>query len=270
MARWSKDKIKEMVKADYTMLYRPMPAEIKAVYPLLSMNTSNDVGGLHIATKHEGKMDGMSSISTSCKCNGVCPPRIEAALKGYGSKGELSKAIKADPLSTDFSICGFCFADALQNFKTSIAKCGERNFQILNNGIIHPDWLPILNTVYFRGESFGDFASKNAVVNFCNLCKKNPHTTIAVWTKNPGFFYMAFKEVPKPDNMIVVLSSQYINKKTEIPARFRWFVDKVFTVYTKQFSKKYDVNINCGSRSCLGCLNCYRKDGTDEISELLK
>lgn len=266
----TKEMIKDMLKNDYTMLYRPMPKEIKDKYPVWTMALSNELGGLHFTVNHSGKMTGMSSLSTTCKCGKICPNRIKRAVKGYGSKDGLKKAIKANPLSKDFMICGFCFSDSQQDRYKDMVPCLTRNFEILNNGIVHSDWLPILNLAFFRGESFGDFASKNAVINFVNLAKKNRNTMVTVWTKNPAFFYQAFKEVKKPENMIIILSSVYINRTADIPERFRWFIDKVFTVYTKQCAKAESVNINCGARSCLTCLNCYRKDGPDTISELLK
>jgi len=269
MTRLTKKALSEMLKNDYTMLYRPMPEEVKAMFPVWTANDSNNYKGLHFTVNHTGKMSGLASLSTTCKC-GICPTRIEKALAGYGSKAELKKAVKATPLSKDFMICGFCFSDSQQNYQKDMTPTLVRNYEILNNGLVHSDWFPVLNSRFFRGESFGDFASVNAVLNFVTFAKKNPETTFTVWTKNPAFFYLAFKQVEKPENMIIVLSSVYVNKVAEVPERFRKFVDKVFTVHTKQSAKAENVTINCGARSCLSCLNCYRKDGPKEVHELLK
>lgn len=282
--RLTKEMVKAVLKADYTLLYRPMEPEIKALFPVFTMSDSNEVFGLHFTLNHTGKMSGMNGLSTTCKL-GICPDRVQAAFRlvrpdfdietaGKEEVADARKAlngyIKKNPLATDASICGFCFSDKMQDYRKEMVPVLARNFEILNNGVINSDWLPVLNSLYFRGESFGDFASVNSVINFCNLCRKNPQTTVTVWTKNPAFFYLAFKRMPKPENMIIVLSSEKINQKRTIDSRFSWFIDKTFTVYTKKFSSEYNVNVNCGARSCLGCLNCYKKDGVTEISELLK
>jgi len=284
--RLTKKALAEMLKNDYTMLYRPMPDEVKAMFPVFTVDDSNDINGLHFTVNHTGKMKALQSLSTTCKAeNSVCRSRVENAFRLVrsdfnietankeevkGARKALSDYIKRNPLATDASICGFCFSDKQQDYQTSMVPTLARNFEILNSGLIHPDWLPVLNVRNFRGESFGDFASTNSVLNFVAVANKNPETTFAVWTKNPAFFYLAFKKVEKPENMIIILSSEKINQEREVDSRFSWFIDKVFTVYTKQSAKAENVTINCGARSCLSCLNCYRKDGPTEIHELLK
>ena len=49
-----------------------------------------------------------------------------------------------------------------------------------------------------------------------------------------------------------------------------WFVDHVFTVYTKEYIKENNIDVNCGSKNCLGCQLCYNKDTEFHIREQLK
>ena len=48
------------------------------------------------------------------------------------------------------------------------------------------------------------------------------------------------------------------------------FIDKIFTVYDKNYINARDVNINCGAKSCLTCHKCYVRSKTKYINEKLK
>ena len=287
--RISKKTIIEAIKEDYTIFYRPMPEEWKVKFPVITVDVLKELG-LHFTTDHNGKMQGMYSFSTTCKCNALCKKRIETALKKananftWDSPKEVKKAVKAmlksmlaeNPLRQDISICGFCFSDAQQDYMTSMKTPLSRNFEIINNGIIHEDWIPTLNNLYFRFESFGDFASINAVINCYNFCRKNPFVKFAAWTKNPIFFRRvnAIYGSCKPENLTLILSSQFINKKAIVKDSEKFVLfDRVFTVYTPEYATANGIFINCGARACLACLRCYtKKNGVVqfEISELLK
>lgn len=266
-----------MVKADYTMMYKPMPADFKALFPVITLEIAENFG-LHFTTKHTGKMSGMVSLSTTCKCGDICPARIKAAFDEIGlaaaedPRAALREYIRENPLATNVSICGFCFSDSQQDYQKSMTIPLQRNFEILNGGIIHRDWIPVINSLYFRGESFGDFASVNAVVNFWNIAKANKDVHFTAWTKNATFFKQAIDAGhKKPRNFRLVYSSRYVNVQAEIPAGMESFIDAVFTVYTKEYAEKYGIVINCGARSCLNCLRCYKGfKGVKVINEELK
>lgn len=274
--RLTKEAAYNMVRDDYTMLYRPMPKEFKELFPVVTIEILSKMG-FHFTEKHNGKMSGMQSLSTTCKCNPICKARIKAALAVASTdnddlKKALRKAIESNPLSTEFSICGFCFSDSQQDYMTSMVEPLSRNYEILNNGIIHKDWLPVINALYFRGESFGDFASVSAVVNFYNLAKANKTVHITAWTKNINFFIKAMEDgYKKPSNFKLILSSRFINKPATIPEKAESLVNAIFTVYTKQYAEKYNITINCGARACLSCLRCYTlKNKLVYVNELLK
>lgn len=285
MKKLTKKDVFNMVQDDYMILYRPMPDEIKSLFPVITVKDCKGFG-LHLTVDHTGKMSGMVSLSTTCKCNEYCIRRIRLAVEaivGYelADSGEtirtaIRKYISENPMSQDVSICAFCFSDAKQNYMTSMTAPLSRNHEILNNGIIHPDWLPTLNVLFFRGESFGDFASVNAVINFYNLAAKNPAVHVTPWTKNLAFFGIARDKygAVKPDNLTLVYSSQYINKRATVSKKHADLVDVVFTVYTPEYADAHNIAINCGARSCLACLRCYLIDKQNgkpvEVAELLK
>lgn len=287
MKKLTKKAVKEMYANDYTLLYKPMPEAVKKLFPVVTVAIASEYFGIHFTEKHTGKMLGFESWSTTCKASDLCISKIDAGLrkatpdfKGvkYSSSEEIKAAkkalrdyIKANPEDTTVCICGFCFSDSQQDYQSSMTPTLARNFEILNNGIIHSDYLPVLNDLYFRGESFGDFASVNAVRNFINLARKNPLTRFAIWSKNLLYFTLAFREMEKPENVNIVKSSAYVNRPVKLTAAEKEYVDVVFTVYSKEYAKHHGIAINCGALACLTCLKCYKKhDGVIYINEALK
>ena len=273
----TKKYVYEALKNDYTLFYKAMPKEWKELFPVLTVDTLDECG-FHFTTQHNGKMKGMESLSTTCKCNDICKARIAAAFKTAGidtadPKKALREYVKRNPLATNISICGFCFSDSQQDYMTSMTTPSSRNHQILNNGIIHKDWIPTINALYFRGESFGDFASVNAVINFYNLARKNKGVNVTAWTKNINFFVKAREAGhKKPKNFKLVFSSRFINNPAVVPENATDLIDAVFTVYTEEYAKLQNVEINCGARACLSCLRCYTGfgKGVKHVNELLK
>jgi len=202
-----------------------------------------------ICWNHGGKMEGMVSLSTSPLKNEFCMNRCK----------------NAD------TICAHCFSMNLQSMRKELKEKLIRNTDLLCGSIIPVQDMPLLNVRYFRLESFGDLQNTIQVQNYVNLCKRNPHTTFALWTKNPFIIRNAMRDgLKKPSNLIVIYSSPMTNKQVDIDrmkAAFP-FIDKVFTVYDKEHSA--NVEINCGARHCMSCLKCYKKRTTSVINEQLK
>lgn len=214
---------------------------------VMTVGNFQKVTGIHITQKHNGKMDGMMSLSTSCLCNPQC------------------KRYSEDP----DKICSHCYARTQMSYMTSMQGCFERNSKLLTERILTREEMPVLNAVYFRFESFGDLINEVQCINYFNICKANPSTKFALWTKNPHIVSMVInKGIKKPRNLQIVLSSHYMNKASD-PRAFD-FVDKVFTVYDKEYIKEHEVEINCGARNCLSCKKCYTKNKTMFINEKLK
>lgn len=216
---------------------------------IVTVESFSRTTGIHITTKHTGKMEGMQSLSTSCLCNPACAARMK------------------DPSS----ICSHCFAAAMHKRYSALADRMEDNSRILSSRLFSADELPMINAAFFRFESFGDLINVTHARNYLRICKRNPWTRFALWTKNPAFLAAAIREEGKPDNLNVILSSPYINTPCDAS---RWpFVDKTFTVYDKPGQAALEASggcINCGSSKCLDCMLCYTKNDVRAINESLK
>lgn len=211
-----------------------------------TLRNSKRISGLHFTTNHSGKMEGMVSISTSVTTNDRC--QKNAKIKG--------------------SICEKCFAAKQMRVFTSMEKPMVENQRILTSEILPLEKLPIINNIYFRFEAFGDLNNDIQVINYFNMCYKNPRVKFALWTKNPDFIDKAIRRgYQKPENLNIVLSSLFINKERKNPFSF---VDKIFTVYDKNYIEGNNIDINCGSRNCFTCGLCYEKNGVKIINEKLK
>lgn len=212
----------------------------------ITLHNSRKHNGLHFTTKHSGKMSGMVSISTSVTTNERC--KKNASIKG--------------------SICEKCFASKQMKVFPTMEKPMVENQRILTSSVIPMELLPTINNLYFRFEAFGDLNNDIQVMNYFNLCYKNPKVKFALWTKNPDYIESAIKQgYKKPENLNIVLSSLFINQERKSKYDF---VDKIFTVYDPQYIEENNVSINCGSRNCFECGLCYEKNNVTIINEKLK
>lgn len=201
---------------------------------------------IHISDSMSGKMSGIPSISTSCLCNPICLKRMQDGN----------------------SICSHCFAYATLNRYKAASQAMESNYHLLTESVLPPELLPIFaNVAIVRIESFGDVANKTQAVNYLNIIKANPNVIFAWWSKNMVIIKSAIDEVGKPENLILVESSEKLNK---VKVASNGYVDKVFTVYDEKTITNKGINVNCGARCCATCRRCYNKDTETTISEKLK
>ena len=216
---------------------------------VVSIKDCEKITGLHFTLNHQGKMKGMQSLSTSCTCNIYCKNRSK---------------------NTD-TVCSHCYAQRQMKIYKNLEKCLIKNTKILAEQVIPKENLPIINALYFRFEAFGDLNNTTQVINYFNLCKKNPDVKFALWTKNLWLIESVINEGnKKPKNLQIIYSIPFLNGRNK--KIFEWypFVDKVFTVFDKDFIKENDVEINCGAKSCLSCGKCYKKNKEKFINERLK
>lgn len=214
---------------------------------MLLVTTKRQPSGLHFTTNHTGKMQGIFSLSTSCKHNAQCMKNAQIAG----------------------SICSHCFAVAqMKRYGANFERPFVANLEILTSRILSPEEIPYTNCELFRFEAFGDLANITQAVNYIHIAKLNPQTKFALWTKNPRILRDAIKIAGKPDNLSLVLSSLFINKPASAKG-YESIFDKIFTVYDKTGQK--EVNINCGARDCFKCRKCYtRTENLEYIAEALK
>lgn len=204
--------------------------------------------GVHICTNHTGKMTGFASLSTSPIVNTFCQNRSKC-------KG---------------SICAMCYSMKMQKMYSELDKVLIKNHRVLTSQIIPVEKMPIMNYLMFRLEAFGDVQNETQIINYFNLCKRNPRVQFTIWTKNTAIFKRVFENGNrKPKNLIIIVSSPMMN--TALKIENYPFADKVFTVYEKDYALNNGIKINCGSKSCAACGMCYNKNNrTVYVNELLK
>lgn len=205
--------------------------------------------------KRKSKLAGIISLSTCCLNNPFCLARMRDKT----------------------SICAHCFAATQQSIQYGLTEHNIINGLILQNiGI--PEWAwqaaygkVLVNQKEFRIESFGDTANMIQACNYLTFCKAFPHMNIAAWTKNVNIWLHAMDIMGKPANLSFVTSSYKVNKK-DIYTDKR--IDHSFTVYDKKTIAEKHIDINCGGRSCMGCIEkhvgCYFPDTERDIREELK
>lgn len=200
----------------------------------------NTVDVVHI-TKHQGKMEGILSVSTSTLNNPFCQSHPE-------------------------QICDFCYARKLESIRPSLHSYLAHNSELLST--VLPDTLlpRFARGSFVRFNSFGELINEHHVENLVRICELNPDSRFTLWTKRVGLLPKDLKK--KPPNYKVVYSWGPLDPPLEwlegIIRTWPW-IDHVFAVYTKDSPA-----INCQSK-CKDCLICY-KEGTEPrmIRELLR
>ena len=201
-------------------------------------NKNKDINTLKIS-KMSGKLKGIRALNVNPLTNKFCQKNIDSN-----------------------TICQYCYSKRmLKTFRQRCIPIFETNSRLLSKPIPQ-DKLPKLNDKIFRIHAHGELINKTHYKNIVNLIKKNPDTFFAFWTKRLDLIDPSIK----PKNSNFIYSTQEINNPSPIiPKGF----DKVFSVYTPEFVKKYNIKINC-QRQCNKCKICYTKNSVNYINELLK
>lgn len=209
-----------------------------------------------ICHNHNGKMEGMTSISTSCRNNTFCE--------------KMSKI--------EGTICQKCYAQRqLKAYAKTMMPKYEKSTQELTSRILTWNELPIFdNSVNIvRVESFGELNNTIQAINYINIIRKNPFINFGWWTKRPNLIARALKEMGLTaealDNCNVIYSNPYIDTMPKIHKYP--FIKGYFTVWSSEEKALENGQlINCGKKKCKECLNCYdlHEEGIFFINELLK
>ena len=207
-------------------------------------------------TEHEGKLAGIPSISTACTNNPYCAARSKNPCL----------------------ICYYCYAMQYCDYRRSLKDKLEHNTIFYTYYDIPEKAIPLINTLCFRFESFGDLVNTRQFKNYCTIAKVNKNVHCALWTKNCFIIAKAIHEGVKiPDNLKIINSLATMNKIIHKPLfmtrkRKYKFINAVFAVYDKGYIQENKVNINCGGKSCRECgYKCYLKNNrTTLIREKLK
>lgn len=201
--------------------------------------------------RKNGKMDTIPSISTSALCNVSCAMRSR----------------QAD------CICSKCYARRqLQMMKTLREKMEVNTLFYTKYELTAAD-IPRINTSVFRFESFGELNNELQVKNYFLIARRNRHCFFVLWTKNYHLIESARKlyGLKKPKNLRIIASEYIIDHDiTEhIWKRYK-FIDKIFSVYSKEYAEQNQIEINCSGK-CKNCMRCYDQENKERfIREMLK
>lgn len=214
---------------------------------------ADNLSVVYISDNMSGKMAGFPSISTSCIFNSYCINRLNAGV----------------------GICAHCFAAATIERYNELNKRLENNYYTLTSAAIPDSLLPHFkaNVEMVRFESFGDLQNEQQFETYSHIAAANPHTTCALWTKNPWIVENAIDcgNALKLSNMVIIQSSLNLNEPAK---KHNKYIDHVFTVYEPAYIAENNVNITCGARDCRSCRRCYVTAGAMfeefEIREQLK
>lgn len=232
------------MKKEFTVV---TAAETASFTPADFRRAPKNNGLVYVSENMSGKMENIPAISTSVLFNPICKAR--SSMAG--------------------SICQKCFAQSTVGRYDALRDHVEDNYMVLNSRLLNPEELPHIYNDICRLESFGDLASVTQARNYIRIAKKSPWCTFAIWTKNPAFLDKAIREEGKPENLVCILSSNFINH-IDSAARWDW-VDHVFTVYDPAYIATNGVQINCGGRKCRECMRCYTRGNAEFfVSEQLK
>ena len=163
-------------------------------------------------------------------------------------------------------ICTKCYShNMLNTFRKNCQPSFEKNSKFLSESEILPDFLPIINSAYFRFNGHGEVINETHLINLFSICNKNPDCSFALWTKRKNIVFGLLRKTKKPKNLILVYSNPIIDKvMLYAPKHF----DKVFNNVSKPIYKSVE---NCTGQKCIECLACYKKNsGTTVIIERVK
>lgn len=205
---------------------------------------------LHLTVHQSGKLMNITSINTSSLINEFCN---KMGCREFCRKDRKRK-----------TICEYCYAEKNEKLRKQLEKCLINNTKMLTEKILTDDEIPFLNNAFVRFHSFGELINDIHMHNFYNIAKKNEQTKFCLMTKRPELVV----KYPKLKNVVYILSSPIINKKTD--SEYLDYFDKTFTVYTEEYIKENKIKINCHGLSCINCQKCYKRSGTQEIKELLR
>lgn len=195
----------------------------------------------HIVFNHDAKMHGIISLSTYVGNNTFCLARCK---------------------NCDNVICKYCYAASLTNQRYYLKMKLVRIMSIFTSVELSKSDIPVINAAmfpYFRFESFGDIENKLQFQNYNLFALVNSGVNFTIWSKNPGIIQACINNgLQLANNLIIGLSSLYLNTPEIEKAKKYSFIRFLFTVYDDKYIEKNNVIINCGAKHCLSCGICYK------------
>ena len=212
-----------------------------AFFENCSSSTRQTIISDHIVYDHDAKMHGVISLSTYIGMNAFCQARCK---------------------NCNDAICKYCYAASLTNQRTGLKNKLRRIHAILTNVELTAMDIPKLDSnlyPYFRIESFGDINNVIQVKNYNLIAAVNNNINFTWWSKNPGIIQNAINNgMTLSKNIVIGLSSLYLNKPEIDKAKRYSFIRFLFTVYDDKFIEDNNIEINCGTKHCVSCGIWYK------------
>lgn len=195
----------------------------------------------HIVFNHDAKMHGVISLSTYVGNNKYCLARCDNCSN---------------------AICKYCYASSLTKQRYFLKMKLIRIMAIFTSVELKACDVPVIDAAvfpFFRFEAFGDLNNKLQFVNYNLFARVNSAVNITIWTKNPGIIQACINDgLQFSKNLVIGLSSLYLNTPEIEKAKKYSFIRFLFTVYDDNYIKEHNIVINCGAKHCLTCGICYK------------
>lgn len=239
-------------------LFNDAPEQWLEFFTSCSASTRRVILSDHICFNHDAKMNGVISMSTYVGYNPFCIARCN---------------------NCNNAICKYCYANSLTNQRYNLKMKLIRLHVILTNIELTENDVPIIDASlypYFRFESFGDLNNTLQFRNYNLIAMVNSNVNFTMWTKNPGIIQKCIDNgLVLAGNLVIGLSSLYLNTPELDKAQKYSFIRFLFTVYDDNYIREHNVVINCGARHCITCGICYKylhefKHGLQLINERKK
>lgn len=210
----------------------------------------------------DGKIEGATSIDSSCHGCGFCE--------------KMRKAAETNPEH----ICGKCYDWKQEQYKAHARNRHGLNLVILSNVLFTEQELTMIPiwTMLARFNACGDIENETHAKNYLRIAKMHPMTRFGFWSKNAAAVDKAIKAEGKPENVKMIYSDPIINGSKNIQTilkKYTW-IDTTFTVYDDEHIEQAlkDGANPCNGKKCNACgWKCYTANGWEKgtnTAELLR
>lgn len=211
----------------------------------------------NVAFHESGKIEGIFSLDSSATNCGFCRKMREYAAAHPEKK----------------CICGSCYDVRQEGFKLAALARHTLNLIIMSATVYSREELatvPVygLTRINSSGDSSGDIYAENMVL----FAAAHPACRVTAWAKNTAGYIRACRKHGKPENLLLICSSPFIDKTAPLPEYF----DYTFTVYSTPEKIREALAagaMECNGKKCRECgYSCYTgawPEGSN-IAELLR
>ena len=187
------------------------------------------------------------------------------------------QAINTNPLSNlfcqsmnasgnDNCICTHCYScSMLLAYRKNCIPSFEYNSFHLRQDSFNENDIPKFNKKndIIRLHAYGELQNATHLKNLLKIVEVSPEKTFSLYTKRLDIINDVLGITQTPSNLILVFSNPLIDAPILVVPKY---FHKVFNVLRATNLNK----INCGSKNCNSCRNCYDKTKTNILYEMIK